>query len=222
MAAKKPRAAAAIEVRKISDLKRYPNNARYHSPEQVKQIAESIKTFGFNVPVLIDAKDGVIAGHGRLDAAELLAMKEVPAIKIVHLTEAEKRAFILADNKIALNSEWLPDKLKAEIEALQEIKFELAPLGFNQPELNAILKPGYIVRNAQGEWSGMPDYNSEDKGAFRSIVVHFRDQAAVDDFVSKTGHKMLEKTRTLWHPEIEIETYVDKVYDDAEENGSQS
>ena len=123
----------------IEDLIQYANNARTHSDEQVLQIASSIKEFGFTNPVLLDEKDGVIAGHGRIMAAKLLKMDEVPTITLSGLSEAQIKAYIIADNKLALNAGWDEELLKLEIEALQEMNFDIDLLGFNSDELKDIL-----------------------------------------------------------------------------------
>ena len=117
----------------------YANNARTHSDDQVTQIASSIKEFGFNNPVLIDKDNGIIAGHGRVMAAKKLGLNKVPCIRLANLTEAQKKAFILADNKIALNSGWDYDLLKVEVESLNESNYNLGILGFDVNELNTIL-----------------------------------------------------------------------------------
>lgn len=126
-----------IEKIKIDTLIPYINNARTHSEEQILQIAGSIKEFGFNNPILIDEEGGVIAGHGRLAAAKLIELKEVPCIRLAHLTEAQKKAFILADNRIALNSGWDTSLLKLELEDLQN-DFNLMTLGFQKEELETL------------------------------------------------------------------------------------
>jgi hypothetical protein len=95
-----------VQYLAVSDLKPNPRNARLHSKKQLHQIAASISEFGFNVPVLIDRDNVIIGGHGRVAAARSLRMETVPVLRIEHLTEAQKRAFALADNKIALNSDW--------------------------------------------------------------------------------------------------------------------
>lgn len=116
----------------------YANNTRTHSKEQVKQIASSINEFGFTNPVLIDGNNGIIAGHGRVMASELLQIKEVPCIILDGLTETQKKAYIIADNKLALNAGWDEELLKLEIEALQEMNFDIDLLGFNEDELRNI------------------------------------------------------------------------------------
>lgn len=124
-----------IEYKSINDLIPYVNNTRTHSEEQVKQIASSIKEFGFTNPILIDEQSGIIAGHGRVMAAKKLNINEVPTIILNNLSEAQKKAYIIADNKIALNAGWDEDLLKLEIEALQDMDFNIDLLGFSEEEL---------------------------------------------------------------------------------------
>ncbi len=128
-----------IKEREISSLLPYPGNARTHSQEQVAQIAASIKEFGFNNPILIDEENGIIAGHGRLEAAKLLGFSTAPTIELAHLTPAQRKAYIIADNKLALNAGWDIETLKAEIEGLQELDFDLSLTGFDDSELAGLL-----------------------------------------------------------------------------------
>ena len=114
----------------------YVNNARTHSQEQVDQVAASIREFGFTNPILVDEQSNVIAGHGRLQAAQKLGLAEVPAIVITNLTEAKRKALIIADNKLALNSGWDEQLLAIEIETLREMDFDIDILGFDPSELN--------------------------------------------------------------------------------------
>ena len=131
-----------IEQIKISDLIPYANNAREHSADQVGQIAASIKEFGFNVPILIDKDQGIIAGHGRVEAAKKLKLEEVPCIRLEHLTEIQKKAYILADNRIALNSTWNEELLKLELAALEEAGVDLGLTGFGSSEIAEIAGEG--------------------------------------------------------------------------------
>ena len=117
----------------------YKNNPRTHSQTQVKQLARSIKKFGFLCPPIIDQGGNVIVGHGRLLAALLLGLKEVPVIIVDHLTETQKRAYIIADNKLAENADWDDLKLQAELAALQKELFDLEVIGFDQRELDQLL-----------------------------------------------------------------------------------
>tara|TARA_R110000850_G_scaffold4471_2_gene20214 strand:- start:3096 stop:4307 length:1212 start_codon:yes stop_codon:yes gene_type:complete len=123
----------------VSDLIPYVNNSRTHSDEQVNQVASSIKEFGFTNPVLIDEQGGLIAGHGRVMAAKKLGIDEVPSIVLVGLTEAQKKAYIIADNQLPLNAGWDLDKLKLEIETLNELDFDIDLLGFDDDFLSGLL-----------------------------------------------------------------------------------
>lgn len=117
----------------------YINNSRTHSDEQINQIASSIKEFGFTNPVLIDGDGGIIAGHGRVMAAKKLGLDEVPCIELDYLTEAQKKAYIIADNQLPLNAGWDLDKLKLEIETLQEMDFNIDLLGFDGDFLSGLM-----------------------------------------------------------------------------------
>lgn len=123
------------------DLIPYINNSRTHTDEQVTQIASSIKEFGFTNPVLIDEQGGIIAGHGRIMAAKKLGIEEVPTITLVGLSEAQRKAYIIADNQLPLNAGWDLDLLKVEIEQLQELDFNTDLLGFDTDFLDGLLDP---------------------------------------------------------------------------------
>ena len=128
-----------IKLWKTEDLEPYARNARTHSDEQIEQIAASIKEFGFLNPILVDEKSTIIAGHGRLAAAKLLGLSQVPVIPLTHLTEPQKRAYILADNKLAEIAGWDEDLLKMELADLTEIGFDVELAGFEVDELSDIL-----------------------------------------------------------------------------------
>lgn len=128
-----------IEERQIEHLVPYVRNARTHSEEQVAQIAASIAEFGFTNPLLIGADDVIIAGHGRLMAAKQLGMKEVPVIVLDHLSEAQRRALVLADNQIAENAGWDEELLRAELAALKGEDFDIGLIGFDEDELTRIM-----------------------------------------------------------------------------------
>lgn len=130
-----------VTYKRVEDLIPYVNNARTHSDDQVTQIASSIKEFGFNNPILTDGENGVIAGHGRLLAAKKLGLETVPTIELSGLSEAQKKAYILADNKIALNSGWDEELLKIELDDLQLQGIDLETVGFSAEELQNIIPP---------------------------------------------------------------------------------
>lgn len=129
-----------IVYKKVNELIPYINNSRTHSEEQVNQIVASINEFGFTNPLLIDEKDNIIAGHGRLLASKKLKMEEVPCIVLSGLTEAQKKAYIIADNKMALNAGWDEELLKIELENLKELDFDLELTGFDVDELDDIFQ----------------------------------------------------------------------------------
>jgi DNA modification methylase len=131
--------AQRIEHWLIEKLIPYARNPRTHSDAQIAQIAASIAEFGFNNPILVDTKAGIIAGHGRLLAARKLGLRQVPVIVLDHLTETQKRAYILADNRLALNAGWDEDLLRVELAALQEEDFSLELIGFEDDELARLL-----------------------------------------------------------------------------------
>jgi DNA modification methylase len=130
-----------IETRLVADLIPYAANSRTHSDAQVAQIAASIKEFGWTNPILIDGDNTIIAGHGRLLAARKLGLEEVPAIILDHLSKAQQRALVIADNQLALNAGWDMDMLKAEIEDLQLEDFDIDLLGFDDKFLDGLLEP---------------------------------------------------------------------------------
>jgi ParB-like chromosome segregation protein Spo0J len=129
-----------IESLPTAKLIPYARNARTHSEAQVGQIAGSIREFGFTNPVLIDAENGIIAGHGRVLAAQALGMDKVPCIRLTHLTDTQRRAYILADNKLAMNAGWDEAMLEAEILGLKEEHFDCELLGFSESEIAAMAK----------------------------------------------------------------------------------
>jgi len=157
-----------IVKRKTEDLIPYARNARTHSDAQVSQIAASIREFGFCNPVLIDEAGGIIAGHGRVLAARKLGLKEIPTITLGHLSETQKRAYILADNKLALNAGWDQEMLKLEIADLLAVNFELDSIGFTDEEVGA-----FDVAEAE-----VPELDDGDKQPFQQITFTVHDEQA--------------------------------------------
>ena len=131
--------AERIELWPVGRLQPYAKNARTHSDEQVDQIAASMREFGFTNPILVDSADGIIAGHGRLMAAKRLGLDQVPVIVLDHLTDAQRRAYILADNKLALNAGWDNAMLAEEMKNLQGEGYDLSVIGFSEDELGDLL-----------------------------------------------------------------------------------
>jgi len=122
------------------DIKPFQDNPRIHSDIQINQIASSITEFGFTVPVLIDEEKNVIAGHGRLEASELLELEKIPTITLINLTEEQKKAYIIADNQLTLNSNWNEDLLKEQLNFLTDNDFNLDILGFENTQLDNYFK----------------------------------------------------------------------------------
>jgi hypothetical protein len=129
----------SIEYKSTGELVPYVNNSRTHSEQQVQQVAASIKEFGFTNPILIDHDGGIIAGHGRLQAAQLLGLDEVPTITLKGLTQAQRKAYVIADNQLALNAGWNEELLKLEIDMLLDAEFDIALLGFDKDKIMEIL-----------------------------------------------------------------------------------
>ncbi len=136
---KRPRSVRAIEERPLSALLPYARNPRTHSKKQVRQLADSIARFGFTNPVLIADDDTILAGHGRVEAAKHLGMTHVPTVRLSNLTAAERRAYVLADNKLALNAGWDQDLLAIELQALVVLDFDVELTGFSLAEVDLVL-----------------------------------------------------------------------------------
>ena len=130
-----------IEHLSPGDLRPWARNARTHCIKQLKQLADSIQTFGFTNPVLIDQTNTILAGHGRVEAAKTLGLETVPCIRIEHITNAEKRAYVIADNKLALNAGWDEELLAQELQGLlatENIGFDIGVIGFEVAEIATI------------------------------------------------------------------------------------
>jgi len=121
-----------------ADLIPYSNNSRIHTESQVLQVAASIKEFGFTNPILVDGTGSIIAGHGRLLAAKKLGLKQVPTIILDGLTEAQKKAYVIADNQIAINADWDLNLLQVEVERLAELNFDIDLLGFSDDFISGL------------------------------------------------------------------------------------
>ena len=158
-----------IEWQSVEKLIPYAKNARTHSDEQVAQIAGSIKEFGFNNPVLVDKDNSIIAGHGRVMAARKLGMDKVPVVILNHLTESQRKAYILADNRIALNSGWDSSMLSVELQDLKD-DIDLSLLGFDPDELDSLLNP---VEETEGltDEDAVPEVPVEPKTKLGDIYI---------------------------------------------------
>ena len=195
----------------ISEVIPYDRNPR-NNQEAIAKVAASIEAFGFRQPIVVDSEMVIIAGHTRLEAAKSLGLVEIPVHIAEGLTPTQAAAYRLADNRTAEDAEW-DNKLLAQILAeLESQDFDLSLTGFNDADIASLLAEGDT--DTASEWVGMPEFTQTDKTAYRSILVHFKDQAKVDEFTQLTGMTVTPKTRFTWFPEVEIETYVDKQYID--------
>lgn len=171
----------------VGDLIPYARNARTHSDEQVAQIAASIREFGFNAPVLIDGQGGIIAGHGRVMAARKLGLESVPTIALPHLSDVQKRAYILADNKLAQNSGWNNEMLQLELEEIAADGLDISLAGFSDEEFEGLLAGD----DSGDDGAGAVDQGIDYKQAFSIIVVcgGEQDQKEKYDFLLSLGYE---------------------------------
>lgn len=218
-----------LVTREVADLVPYTHKSRTHSEGQIAQIAASISEFGFTNPVLIDEKDTIIAGEGRVLAAKTLKKTTVPCIVVSGLTDAQKAAYLIADNKLTLNAGWNEDMLRAEFSRLAELQYDVNLTGFSEVEIATLLKEsetnefddvddvgdagdgGAGKQDPAGDWKEMPDFHQPDAGPFRTITVHFKDQASVDAFAKLIGQNLTDKTKWVWYPEV-VKVAAAKVY----------
>jgi len=198
-----------IELIAVDKLIPYINNARVHNDDQVLQIAASIKEFGFNNPVLVDKDNGIIAGHGRVMAAKKLEQEQVPCIRIEHLTDAQRKAYILADNKIALNAKWDTELLKMELDHLVELGMDVQLTGFSELDLQKIDddRSQRELREMSEDGAGSPDDPDDDSEnpmgsefvPISVMVEHDHRQVIFDAMrVAKSKHSLDTSGQALW------------------------
>src|SRR5262245_61300444 len=183
-----------IEYTPVRELRPHPNNPRTHSTKQIRQIVRSIEKFGFCNPILVDDAKQIIAGHGRAKAAELLGIDAVPTCRLSHLSEADKRAYVLADNRLAEKASWDRELLAIELQGLIELDVDIELTGFETAEIDLILEE---AREASGVPSG-PEDTAPDPlpglavsqpgdlwrlGSHRLLCADARDQGAYDQLL---------------------------------------
>ena len=195
----------------VNKLIPYAKNSRTHSPEQVGQIAASIKEFGFRNPILVDGV-GVIAGHGRLMAAQKLGLDKVPTIDCSDMTESQKKAYIIADNKLALNAGWDTAMLTIEMQELEDEGFDLTLLGFDDKELNALLQPE-IVEGLTDE-DAVPETPLEPKTKLGDIYILGNHRLMCGDSTS------IDSVEKLMDGQLADQLVTDPPYNIAYEGGS--
>lgn len=189
-----------VEYQRINKLIPYAMNSRTHSEGQVEKIAASIKEFGFISPVIVDGDGGIVAGHGRVLAAKRLEMKTVPTIAVGYLTDAQKRAFIIADNRLALDAGWDDEILIAELERLAEDEVDLELTGFSTEELNALLDLGDDAGGDGGEGGDGEGAGKSPRTAQITYTIAFDDaeqQAYFYDFLKRLRQKDPDTESTI-------------------------
>ena len=193
----------AITYKATADLLPYINNAKKHSGDQVAMLAASIREFGFNNPILTDGGNGVIAGHGRLQAAQKLGLETVPTIELSHLSEAQKKAYILADNRLGeVGTEWDMELVNLELEALSELDFDLSLTGFELDPVDE--EPDY-----QGDPDDIPEISESEPVTRRGMVwlcgkhrVMCGDSTSADDVCKLMGDKKADTV--IFDPPYEL------------------
>ncbi len=201
-----------IERRSLSSLLPYARNARMHSDAQVRQIAASIERWGWTMPILVDERDEIIAGHGRVMAATLLGLETVPVVVARGWSEDKRRAYVIGDNKLAEISNWDPALLAAELAELEAGGFDTLLTGFSDAEIAPMV--GAAVER-QESWGGMPEFEQHDAYG-RRLKVIFRDQNAMERFASALGRKVTMQTIFLKYPENDTVSVADTRYEAAE------
>jgi hypothetical protein len=185
-----------IERLNIETLKLAKKNPRYHSEANIAKIARSIETYGWTTPALVTDKLEVIAGHGRIYAARTLGLTEVPCIRLGHLTPKLAEAYRIADNRLGLDSDWDEEMLGSVLKEMKsDIEWDELFTGFSQVEIMSRL--GLDLGE---EWFDMPEFEHGEKAAFRSVMVHFNDQQAVDQFAALLEVTVTAKTKYVWFP----------------------
>jgi hypothetical protein len=171
-----------ITQKQVAELIPYVNNSRKHSDKQVAQIAASIKEFGWTNPILIDGDNGIIAGHGRLMAARKLGMTEVPTIELSDLSESQKKAYVIADNNLALNADWDEALLKIELENLKDLSFDLDILAFDDEFLTNLLDEKEDEENMYTQKVDIPTYEPSE---IKPNVKDLYDDSKAFDLIDK-------------------------------------
>jgi hypothetical protein len=201
--------AERIERWPLDRIHPFAHNPRTHPEQQVAEIAASMQEFGWTIPVLVDEDGELIAGHGRVLAAQLLQLPDAPVIVARGWTDAQKRAYRIADNKLALNASWDAVFLSSELDGLAAEGFDIDLLGFTQNELDQLCAP---EATTETEWQGMPEFGQENQLGCRRLIVHFATPEAVAAFAELVQQTINEHTRFIWYPEEARQKWSDKAY----------
>lgn len=204
-----------IEHLATASLIPYARNAKKHDPAQISKLCGSIREFGFNNPVLIDSDNGIIAGHGRVLAAQSLGLEKIPCIRLGHLTDTQRRAYILADNRLAeIGGGWDEEMLKLELADLKD-NLNFDDIGWNAAEIDKLLASGEFAASPEIEWEGMPDYEGLEP-CHRKITVNFDREEDVTAFFGILQQSYTEKTKSIWFPHKERRDLKSQVWESDE------
>ena len=189
-----------IELIALDALTPYDKNARLHTRSQIEKIAKSIAAFGFNNPILIDSDQGIIAGHGRLEAAKFLGLESVPVIRLDHLSDKERRAYILADNRLADLSQWDEELLGQEVAALQEAALDLDAMGWTEDELEALIAGLDDIEPTEDDLSSISDESEPETKSFR-FEFDVTDHAELSEMLDtlRRRYKLEDAAETFEH-----------------------
>jgi len=189
-----------IELLALDALTPYDKNARLHTRSQIEKIAKSIAAFGFNNPILIDSDQGIIAGHGRLEAAKFLELESVPVIRLDHLSDKERRAYILADNRLADLSQWDEELLGQEVAALQEAELDLDAMGWTEDELEALIAGLDDIEPTEDDLSSISDESEPETKSFR-FEFDVTDHAELSEMLDtlRRRYKLEDAAETFEH-----------------------
>ena len=201
-----------IKYKKTADLVPYANNSRLHDETQLGQLVASINEFGFTNPVLLDGANGIIAGHGRVMAANVLGLDTVPTIELQHLTDEQKAAYVIADNKLAQNAKWDDEILRLELQSLSDADYDLSILGFDEASLSRLLDVAETA-DAFEEYSEAIEYENKNANPYKSLIVHFENEQDVDNFKHLIKQNFSNSAKYIYHPiqvrkETESKRYV--------------
>lgn len=191
-----------IESIPTSDIVAYEFNNRTHPEEQIQRIAKSITEFGFIQPLVVDDKNSLIVGHGRLYAAQRLKHQTVPCVRVKNLTDVQIKALRIIDNKLQNDSRWDFNNVELEFGFLEDHDFDLTPYGLEEL---ANLFGDPTAGNVATEWQDMPEFIQPDASGVQQIVVHFMSRGDVERFAELMNQQITEKTKSIWFPEIKPE-----------------
>ncbi len=187
-----------------------PANARKHDARSIEAIKGSLAAFGQQTPIVVDLNNIVVKGNGTVVAARELDWKTIAAVR-TDLTGARRVAYAIADNRTAELAEWDRAALKDLLQSIDTGELDMNSTGFDERELEIMMTANADLP-AGKEWGGMPEFHQPDQRAFRQIIVNFKTEEDAQDFAQIIGQKLSEKTRSIWHPEAEIEHTTDKAY----------